>query len=51
VAEVFADNPAVIKQLARIETEGFPVDPFEAVAMGAALSDEFDAGPVRLPYT
>jgi molecular chaperone DnaK (HSP70) len=51
VAEVFADNNAVLKQLARIETEGFPVNPFEAVAMGAALSDEVDAGPVRLPYT
>jgi molecular chaperone DnaK (HSP70) len=51
VAEVFADNNAVLKQLARIETEGFPINPFEAVAKGAVMSDQVDLGPARLAYT
>ena len=51
VAEVFSDSAAVLKQLARIETEGFPIDPFEAVAKGALMSDQMGLGPVRLPFT
>ncbi len=33
---VFADNRSVIKQIEAIEEEGFPVNPMEAVARGAA---------------
>jgi molecular chaperone DnaK (HSP70) len=43
ISEVFADNAAILEQLARFDS-GFPVDPFEAVAKGAILRDQVDVG-------
>jgi len=37
VAEVFRANPQVVQELSAVREQGFPVDPMEAVARGAAL--------------
>ncbi|MGA9115699.1 MAG: Hsp70 family protein [Bacteroidota bacterium] len=50
VREVFAENPAVCGQLARLE-QGFPISPFEAVAKGAILRGEVNLGAISSAYT
>lgn len=53
IREVFASNPRVVAEIDRLDREGFPVDPMEAVARGAAL---YGAGGIvqkrdeRLPF-
>ena len=37
VKKIFKDNPEVVREIAAIDTDGFPVDPMEAVAKGAVL--------------
>jgi molecular chaperone DnaK (HSP70) len=37
IREVFACNAKVTQELLKIETEGFPVDPMDCVALGATL--------------
>ena len=37
IKEMFASNKQVLEELQRIDSEGFPVSPMEAVARGAAL--------------
>lgn len=53
IAEIFQGNEKVMKQLERIEKEGFPVSPIEAVVRGAAIygSDmQIKTGEKRISY-
>jgi len=45
IAEIFQGNEKVMKQLERIEKEGFPVSPIEAVVRGATIYGS--GSPVR----
>lgn len=52
IGDVFKDNEKIIIQLDRIEKEGFPVKPLEAVVRGAILKDYAPSDPgTRLPHT
>jgi molecular chaperone DnaK (HSP70) len=52
IGEVFARNGGVCRELAQIEAQGFPVNPMECVAQGAALygQEVVEAPPNQLPY-
>ena len=53
VADVFRRNAAVSRELAQVEQAGFPVDPMECVAQGAALygrGEGPEPPPNQLPY-
>lgn len=52
IAEIFARNEGVSRELAQIEAQGFPVNPMECVAQGAALygQEVVEAPPNQLPY-
>jgi len=50
IGEVFADNPTILEQLARFDSD-FPVSPFEAVAKGAILREQVDVSAIRSAYT
>jgi len=52
IGEVFARNESVSREMAEIEAHGFPVNPMECVAQGAALygQEVVEAPPNQLPY-
>jgi len=47
IADIFQDNDKVISQLKKIDQDGFPVSPFEAVVRGAAIYGSLGVGGIE----